>query len=474
MCVGDKNKKQRSGHPSSIRARLPAHSLNGVWPLLAPEFFGHHVHPLRKATSRGINPLSVDNLLFLRRIGHDDCPRPVRSLVSPRSGTTCSVPAAASSGCARRLRCLSRHLLTYAPPSTSASPRHYPLSQSNHFWGLIVGILVSRELHGRGSSIDLEVIGVLPHECSESPPSLFPSAPPEQFSMERKLSIRESTATKRRRPIFRLSPQWRSQLLGEAQPSRGRAPTGSWFIAATRVFVISLRPPWRASSHVAALGTLCAPNLGPLSSSYYCAASLWRNNPLQLKFFSRPLKTPSLPYSGRDHQERTPPARRPRRSASKIATDTFNPRSPLSPRAALQSRISLRQVLLGVQVATAMTACQHWGLRTRYGRPSRGRTTPPHSIAPSSTRGASTPISSPPPGLPHPASLHPPSTTPANALFSGNATTASSLRPEELQQTGIVNARALHSTATRPPRKPRPPPGPRRQTSRMRRFRRTL
>src|SRR5258707_3655321 len=37
--------------------------------------------------------------------------------------------------------------------------RGIPLSNSNQLWGLLWGILVFGELHGRGSSIYLEVIG---------------------------------------------------------------------------------------------------------------------------------------------------------------------------------------------------------------------------------------------------------------------------------------------------------------------------
>src|SRR5712664_873286 len=103
------------------------------------------------------------------------------------------------------------------------------------------------------------------------------------------------------------------------------------------------------------------------------------------------------------------------------ATDTFIPVAHYPERGS-KVEFSSAKVLLGGQVATAMIACQQWGLRTRYVGKS-ATTAPPNCTAPNLRATASRLISSPHPIAPasKPSSS---SMTPVNAPFSGNATTA--------------------------------------------------
>jgi len=123
------------------------------------------------------------------------------------------------------------------------------------------------------------------------------------------------------------------------------------------------------------------------------------------------------------------------------ATDTF---IPVAHYPARGSKVEFRsaQVLPGGQVATAMIACQHWGLRTRY----VGKIGDDHAAALHRAEFARTGIE---------AHLFTAPGCPSQQAFilvddSGERTVLwkrddrLTLRPEELQQDWIVNARALH------------------------------
>jgi len=123
------------------------------------------------------------------------------------------------------------------------------------------------------------------------------------------------------------------------------------------------------------------------------------------------------------------------------ATDTFIPVAHYPVRG---SKVEFRsaQVLLGGQVATAMTACQHWGLRTRY----VGKVGDDHAAELHRAEFARAGVE---------AHLFTAPGCPSQQAFilvddSGERTVLwkrddrLTLRPEELQQDWIVNARALH------------------------------
>ena len=123
------------------------------------------------------------------------------------------------------------------------------------------------------------------------------------------------------------------------------------------------------------------------------------------------------------------------------ATDTF---IPVAHYPARGSKVEFRsaQVLPGGQVATAMIACQHWGLRTRY----VGKVGDDHAAALHRAEFARAGVE---------AHLFTAPGCPSQQAFilvddSGERTVLwkrddrLTLRPEELQQDWIVNARALH------------------------------
>jgi sulfofructose kinase len=123
------------------------------------------------------------------------------------------------------------------------------------------------------------------------------------------------------------------------------------------------------------------------------------------------------------------------------ATDTF---IPVAHYPARGSKVEFRsaQVLPGGQVATAMIACQHWGLRTRY----VGKVGDDHAAELHRAEFARTGVE---------AHLFTAPGCPSQQAFilvddSGERTVLwkrddrLTLRPEELQQDWIVNARALH------------------------------
>src|SRR5260221_474328 len=114
--------------------------------------------------------------------------------------------------------------------------RGIPLSNSNQLWGLLWGILVFGELHGRGSSIYLEVIGGSLLMMLGVAAIAFSSATGQEQSRWKEAAIRESDRYNVAADFVEARMDGR-QLLGEAKPSRGVL---DWLLvaAATGVFVL--------------------------------------------------------------------------------------------------------------------------------------------------------------------------------------------------------------------------------------------
>jgi len=114
--------------------------------------------------------------------------------------------------------------------------RGIPLSNSNQLWGLLWGILVFGELHGRNSSIYLEVIGGSLLMMLGVGAIAFSSATGQEQIRWKESAIRESNRYGVAADFVEARMDGR-QLAGELKPSRSAL---DWLlvVAATSVFVI--------------------------------------------------------------------------------------------------------------------------------------------------------------------------------------------------------------------------------------------
>src|SRR5438309_8494056 len=214
-----------------------AHSLHGVWAALgAGILWGTMYIPYRKAYLTGMNPLSFVTFFSFGELG------------------MMSVLSVSSLGLAPLWReLLSARTITfwlmlggfvwgigdifqqYAAKYVGIS-RGIPLSNSNQLWGLLWGILVFGELHGRNSSIYLEVIGGSLLMMLGVGAIAFSSATGQEQTRWKEAAIRESDRYGVAADFVEARMDGR-QVLGEAKPSRGGL---DWLlvVAATSVFVI--------------------------------------------------------------------------------------------------------------------------------------------------------------------------------------------------------------------------------------------
>ena len=233
MCVG----ATLLAIASSGQSASAAHSLHGVWAALgAGILWGTMYIPYRKAYLTGMNPLSFVTFFSFGELG------------------MMSVLSVSSLGLAP----LWHELLSartvifwlmlggfvwvigdifqqYAAKYVGIS-RGIPLSNSNQLWGLLWGILVFGELHGRSSSIYLEVIGGSLLMMLGVAAIALSSATGQEQSRWKEAALRESDRYNVSADFVEARMDGR-QLLGEKKPSRSAL---DWLlvIAATSVFVI--------------------------------------------------------------------------------------------------------------------------------------------------------------------------------------------------------------------------------------------
>jgi drug/metabolite transporter (DMT)-like permease len=214
-----------------------AHSLRGVWAALgAGILWGTMYIPYRKAYLTGMNPLSFVTFFSFGELG-------MMSMLSVSS---------------MGLNPLWRELLgarsvvfwlmlggfvwvigdvfqQYAAKYVGIS-RGIPLSNSNQLWGLLWGILVFGELHGRSSSVYVEVVGGSLLMMLGVAAIAFSSATGQERTRWKEAAVRESDRYNVAADFVEARMDGR-QVLGEAKPSRNGL---DWLlvVAATSVFVI--------------------------------------------------------------------------------------------------------------------------------------------------------------------------------------------------------------------------------------------
>jgi drug/metabolite transporter (DMT)-like permease len=151
--------------------------------------------------------------------------------------------------------------------------RGIPLSNSNQLWGLLWGILVFGELHGRTTSIYLEVIGGSLLMMVGVGAVAFSSATGPEQTRWKEAALRESDRYGVAADFVEARMDGR-QLTGELKPSRSSL---DWLlvIAATSVFVIfaALARVPQMSLHLAPASLLTAVLFLFL---IICGLALWR------------------------------------------------------------------------------------------------------------------------------------------------------------------------------------------------------
>ncbi len=214
-----------------------AHSLRGVWAALgAGILWGTMYIPYRKAYLTGMNPLSFVTFFSFGELG-------MMSVLSVSSFGL--VPLWHELLSARSVIfwlmlggfvwVIGDIFQQYAAKYVGIS-RGIPLSNSNQLWGLLWGILVFGELHGRSSSIYLEVIGGSLLMMLGVGAIAFSSATGQEQTRWKEAATRESDRYNVAADFVEARMDGR-QLAGELKPSRSAL---DWLlvIAATSVFVI--------------------------------------------------------------------------------------------------------------------------------------------------------------------------------------------------------------------------------------------
>jgi drug/metabolite transporter (DMT)-like permease len=214
-----------------------AHSLRGVWAALgAGILWGTMYIPYRKAYLTGMNPLSFVTFFSFGELG-------MMSMLSVSSMGLHPLWRELSS--ARNVVfwlmlggfvwVIGDVFQQYAAKYVGIS-RGIPLSNSNQLWGLLWGIFVFGELHGRSSSVYVEVIGGSLLMMLGVAAIAFSSATGQEQTRWKEAAVRESDRYRVAADFIEARMDGR-QVLGEAKPSRNWL---DWLlvVAATSVFVI--------------------------------------------------------------------------------------------------------------------------------------------------------------------------------------------------------------------------------------------
>jgi drug/metabolite transporter (DMT)-like permease len=223
---------------ASSSANSPAaHSLHGVWAALgAGILWGTMYIPYRKAYLTGMNPLSFVTFFSFGELG-------MMSVLS--AGSLGLAPLWQELLSARSVVfwlmlggfvwVIGDIFQQYAAKYVGIS-RGIPLSNSNQLWGLLWGILVFGELHGRRSSIYIEVIGGSLLMMLGVGAIAFSSATEQEQTRWKDAAIRESDRYGVAGDFVEARMDGR-QLLGELKPSRSVL---DWLLVvlATSVFAI--------------------------------------------------------------------------------------------------------------------------------------------------------------------------------------------------------------------------------------------
>src|SRR6266699_2166950 len=221
---------------SSTQANA-GHSPRGVWAALgAGVLWGTMYIPYRKAYLTGMNPLSFVTFFTFGELGM------MAALAVSYTGLA---PLWRELQSARGvifwlmlggfIWVIGDVFQQYAAKYVGIS-RGIPLSNSNQLWGLLWGIFVFGELHGRGSSMYLEVIGGSLLMMLGVGAIAFSSATGQEQTRWKEAAIRESNRYGVAADFVEARMDGR-QLLGELKPSRSAL---DWLLVvlATSVFVI--------------------------------------------------------------------------------------------------------------------------------------------------------------------------------------------------------------------------------------------
>jgi drug/metabolite transporter (DMT)-like permease len=217
-----------------------SHSLRGVWAALgAGILWGTMYIPYRKAYLTGMNPLSFVTFFTFGELGMMAAlavsylgVAPLwRELVSARDVLFWLMLGGF-------VWVIGDIFQQYAAKYVGIS-RGIPLSNSNQLWGLLWGVFVFGELHGRSPSMYLEVIGGSLLMMLGVGAIAFSSATGQEQTRWKEAAIRESDRYGVAADFVEARMDGR-QLPGESNPSRSAL---DWFLvaAATCVFVIFAR-----------------------------------------------------------------------------------------------------------------------------------------------------------------------------------------------------------------------------------------
>src|SRR5881296_3346290 len=214
-----------------------AHSMRGVWAALgASVLWGTMYIPYRKAYLTGMNPLSFVTFFTFGELGM------MAALAVSYTGLA---PLWRELQSARGvifwlmlggfIWVIGDVFQQYAAKYVGIS-RGIPLSNSNQLWGLLWGIFVFGELHGRSSSTYLQVIGGSLLMMLGVGAIAFSSATGQEQTRWKEAAIRESDRYGVAADFVEARMDGR-QLLTEAKPSRGAL---DWLLVvlATSLFVI--------------------------------------------------------------------------------------------------------------------------------------------------------------------------------------------------------------------------------------------